>query len=367
MQDFPQSMKAYEAWLKQALGGVVDRSGLARKHKKMADGPFPFLRGTYWRYAETLLVDCPEIAKAPPILAVGDIHAENFGTWRDAEGRLVWGINDFDEAARMPYAADLVRLATSLVLAGHDSPRGAKAVCRVLLEGYREGLDDPQPIVIESTYGWLRKAVMRKRGERKAFWDKMEGLSPGRPPKGWREALAAAMPEPRLPMTIGPRLAGTGSLGRPRYVAVASWRGGPVVREAKALVPSAWCLAHKPRDTTLKLNAIAGGAYRAPDPHYGEANGVLVRRLSPNNRKIEVETGLAVMLSPRLIHLMWRDLAACHAGDTARAAAVRKHAATLETTTLAAWVEAAKARVMDDHAAFMATLARRPKTAQKRK
>ena len=160
MQDFPQSMKAYEAWLKQALGGVVDRSGLARKHKKMADGPFPFLRGTYWRYAETLLVDCPEIAKAPPILAVGDIHAENFGTWRDAEGRLVWGINDFDEAARMPYAADLVRLATSLVLAGHDSPRGAKAVCRVLLEGYREGLDDQQPIVIESTYGWLRKAVM---------------------------------------------------------------------------------------------------------------------------------------------------------------------------------------------------------------
>jgi uncharacterized protein (DUF2252 family) len=23
---------------------------------------------------------------------------ENFGAWRDVEGRLIWGINDFDEA-----------------------------------------------------------------------------------------------------------------------------------------------------------------------------------------------------------------------------------------------------------------------------
>lgn len=370
MQDFPGSMKTYEDWLKQALGGVVDRSGFARKRQKMAEGPFPFLRGTYWRYAETILVDCPEIAKTPSILAVGDIHAENFGTWRDAEGRLVWGVNDFDEAARMPYATDLVRLATSLVLAAHESTRGVKTVCRALLEGYREGLDAPQPIVIESAYGWLRKAVMRKRGDRKAFWEKMEGFTAGRPPAGWREALAASMPEPRLPMTIGPRLAGTGSLGRPRYVAVATWRGGPLVREAKALVASGWCLAHKPRDATLQLNAIAGGAYRAPDPHYAETNGVLVRRLSPNNRKIEVDGGLHVMLSPRLIRLMGRDLAACHAGDTARTAAVRKHAATLEVAVLAAWVGAARARVLDDYAAFKATPAKagaKGARAQKRK
>jgi len=32
------------------------------------------------------------------VLAVGDLHVENFGTWRDAEGRLIWGVNDFDES-----------------------------------------------------------------------------------------------------------------------------------------------------------------------------------------------------------------------------------------------------------------------------
>ncbi len=54
---------------------------------------------------------------APQVLAVGDMHLENFGTWRDADGRLVWGVNDFDEAAVMPYPLDLVRLAASIRLA----------------------------------------------------------------------------------------------------------------------------------------------------------------------------------------------------------------------------------------------------------
>ena len=49
--------------------------------------------------------------------SVGDLHIENFGTWRDAEGRLVWGVNDVDEACRLPYTNDLVRLGTSAMLA----------------------------------------------------------------------------------------------------------------------------------------------------------------------------------------------------------------------------------------------------------
>ena len=64
----------------------------------MAKGAFQFLRATYWRWAETIHDVCPELADAPQVLAVGDIHLENFGTWRDVDGRLVWGVNDFDEA-----------------------------------------------------------------------------------------------------------------------------------------------------------------------------------------------------------------------------------------------------------------------------
>ena len=55
--------------------------------------------------------------RSPEVLAVGDLHVENFGTWRDIEGRLIWGINDFDEVGRMPYTIDLVRLAASAHIA----------------------------------------------------------------------------------------------------------------------------------------------------------------------------------------------------------------------------------------------------------
>ena len=50
-------------------------------------------------------------------LAIGDLHVENFGTWRDKEGRLIWGVDDFDEAYSLPYTHDLVRLAASAEIA----------------------------------------------------------------------------------------------------------------------------------------------------------------------------------------------------------------------------------------------------------
>ena len=52
---------------------------------------------------------------APEVLAVGDLHLENFGTWRDTDGRLSWGINDLMRPTP-PYHRS-VRLAVSAKLA----------------------------------------------------------------------------------------------------------------------------------------------------------------------------------------------------------------------------------------------------------
>src|SRR6202040_1164104 len=90
---------------------------LELKHKRMAEGPFPFLRATFYRWAQLWPELCPRLAATPRGLGVGDLHVENFGTWRDSEGRLIWGVNDFDEACSLPYANDLVRLAVSAQLA----------------------------------------------------------------------------------------------------------------------------------------------------------------------------------------------------------------------------------------------------------
>ena len=111
---FKADNRAYEKWLRTQCD-VVDRD-LVRKHDRMKEIPFIFLRATFFRWAQRIEKVCPDLAEAPAVLSVGDVHVENFGTWRDAEGRLVWGINDFDEAADIPYPFDLVRLATSAFL-----------------------------------------------------------------------------------------------------------------------------------------------------------------------------------------------------------------------------------------------------------
>ena len=131
--DIHRSTDAYEEWLRHRLGGDLVEKALARKHEKMRKDAFSFLRATYWRWAETVLVVCPGAADAPPVLGVGDVHLENFGTWRDADGRLAGGVNDFDEAAEMPYVLDLIRLATSALLAAPDSGVAPAVICRALL------------------------------------------------------------------------------------------------------------------------------------------------------------------------------------------------------------------------------------------
>src|SRR5438132_7432168 len=105
----------YEAWLAERV--PVVKADLAHKHRAMSAGIFPFRRATVYRGADRWRAIAGDVAVAPTVLAVGDLHVENFGTWRDAEGRLVWGVNDFDEAWPLPYTNDLVRLATSALLA----------------------------------------------------------------------------------------------------------------------------------------------------------------------------------------------------------------------------------------------------------
>src|SRR5713226_6243198 len=116
--------RKYEQWLAQRT--TIVTGDLKLKHEFMAAAAFAFLRATFYRWLQIWTEVCPEVSRAPRVLAVGDLHIENFGTWRDADGRLAWGINDFDEVSHMPYAIDLVRLAASALLAGESEHLAVK-------------------------------------------------------------------------------------------------------------------------------------------------------------------------------------------------------------------------------------------------
>ena len=322
MANIQQSTKSYEDWLRAELAGDVDDHDLDRKHKKMRDNSFSFLRATYWRWAETVLDICPDAAGATEVLAVGDIHLENFGTWRDADGRLVWGVNDFDESAVMPFVLDLLRLATSAIVAGQPGGQSGSDVCSAILKGYRDGIAEPNPIVLDRDWAWLRALVVVSESERAKFWTKLEASPIKSAPSRYRKALDAARPDPSLKLVTARRVAGAGSLGRPRWVGRADWRGAPVVREAKALLTSSWCRSHAPHATQLRCAEIAGARFRAPDPWYNVHDGIVVRRLSPNNRKIEADDGTGAKLTIDMLRAMGRDLAAIHLGSGDRRSAI---------------------------------------------
>ena len=137
VRPFVEANADYERWLGARLR--LRRGDLERKHAAMAESRFPFLRATFYRWAERWPAICPELLEAPRVLAIGDLHVENFGTWRDLEGRLVWGINDYDEAWPLPYPNDLVRLMTSVVARDRaPRPRAStpEATAEAILRGY---------------------------------------------------------------------------------------------------------------------------------------------------------------------------------------------------------------------------------------
>ena len=142
---FVKDNDAYEAWLARHCD--VGRGRHQGTTQAQDDGKARslFLRATYFRWAGKIgsLVSGID-GCAPEVLAVGDLHLENFGTWRDEDGRLVWGVNDFDEAATMPYTLDLVRLVTSIQLAsGATTTSTTRQAAKAVLKGYREGLGRP--------------------------------------------------------------------------------------------------------------------------------------------------------------------------------------------------------------------------------
>src|SRR5450755_2452772 len=152
-----KATKTFEDWLRERVHIV--EPDLQFKHEQMAAALFPFFRATFYRWLQHWPEVCAELEKVPRILSVGDLHVENFGTWRDTEGRLVWGVNDFDEACLYPYTMDLVRLATSILLAAREERLAMKPKesAEAILAGYEQGMEAGGcPFVLGEHHEWLR-------------------------------------------------------------------------------------------------------------------------------------------------------------------------------------------------------------------
>jgi hypothetical protein len=288
------------------------------------------------------------------VLGVGDLHIENFGTWRDIEGRLVWGVNDFDEAAELPFTNDLVRLAAGAILAiqaGHLSVK-TKDLCDVVLDGYRKSLSaHGRPFVLEEENNWLRQIAFSELRDPVVFWDKMEKLPRMKKeiPASARDALEHLLPQPGLDYRVARRIAGLGSLGRVRLVAIAECDGGKVAREAKALVPSSVHWANSARGPAeLMYQTIINRAVRSPDPFVQLRGHWIVRRLSPHCCRIELNVLPQNRDELKLLFAMGWETANIHLGTRSALKPTRRYLDRLKPNCLSSAARDMAAAVTKD-------------------
>lgn len=323
-----KATESFENWL--AKHTQIVKLDLELKHREMTASVFSFLRATFYRWLQLWQEVCPDAASAPKLLAVGDLHVENFGTWRDIEGRLIWGINDFDEVYPMPYTIDLVRLVTSAHLATEEEHLAIRRrdASDAVLEGYQNGLENGgRPFVLGERHRWLRLLALNKLRDPVRFWKKMQSFPAfrGSVPADVRRELEKLLPEPGLSYACKQRVAGLGSLGHQRLVALAEWRGGYVAREAKALRPSACLWADGARSPEkIECSEIIARAVRVPDPFVRPYGSWLLRRLAPDCSRIELASLPEKKDEEQLLYSMGWETANVHLGSKNSLRAVEK-------------------------------------------
>ncbi|MBA3252021.1 MAG: DUF2252 domain-containing protein [Geodermatophilaceae bacterium] len=123
-QDEPAEADERETFIVEALVDAfsdlmaTDPGAFRTKFRKMAAEPFAFYRGSACLFYADVTAEEDRWAdeRTSRIWIQGDLHAENFGTYMDGSGVLIFDVNDFDEAYVGHFTWDLKRFAASVAL-----------------------------------------------------------------------------------------------------------------------------------------------------------------------------------------------------------------------------------------------------------
>jgi uncharacterized protein (DUF2252 family) len=225
---------------------------LALKYRKMAATPFGYFRGTNHIFH----ADWPGAAwleRMPAVWLNGDLHIENFGTYRGDNRLVYFDVGDFDDGALGPLGRDIMRFLVGVHMAGHEMGFGARRageLGRIFLEAYRAALAEGKARWIERrtaggvigelliklerrTQGdLLAKRTVLKKGKRRLRTDTGKALRlPTAEQARVRDFMARfarnrANPRFFNVLDVAQRVAGVGALGLKRYVVLVEGDGG---------------------------------------------------------------------------------------------------------------------------------------------
>ena len=158
----------------------ADPVAFRAKYRKMAADPHAFYRGSACVfYADVTRDEDPFTDEhSGRIWVHGDLHVENFGTYLNSDGRLVFDVNDFDEAYLGRFTWDLQRFAASLALVGWQKALPGEDVRRLIgkylrsylsqVDAYRHSDDDDFALHLDNTHGPIKLALVSARLQRRA-------------------------------------------------------------------------------------------------------------------------------------------------------------------------------------------------------
>ncbi len=314
-----------------------DPERLSMKYRNMRTSPFVFLRGTCHLFYERL----PKsgIFKSAPLTwNCGDMHLENFGSYKGDNRLAYFDMNDFDEAALAPLTTELVRLLTSILVGAESlstSQYEAYALCETLVDAYAQALALGKATWVErdTSHGIIHELLndLRTR-ERPTYLDKRTSIV-GRGKKRRRQinidgkkALAASdnqkaavtklihdyansRPNPAFfeVIDIARRIAGTGSLGVDRYVILVEGKGSPdgnYLLDLKNAMPSALAAnvkvrqpkweseAHRVVDIERRMQSVSMAFLTAVKMN---DSGYILRALQPLEDRISLNRNMHSM------------------------------------------------------------------------
>ncbi|MEU9507604.1 DUF2252 domain-containing protein [Micromonospora sp. NPDC048170] len=157
---------------------ALDPAAFRRKFRKMAASPFAFYRGSASLFYADQVGDFADDRflddRTSRVWIHGDLHAENFGTYMNGSGQLVFNVNDFDEAYVGPFSWDLKRLAASVALIGYAKALSDRAISDLVavfagaylteLRAIAAGGDDAiGSITLDNADGVLRRVLQQAR------------------------------------------------------------------------------------------------------------------------------------------------------------------------------------------------------------
>jgi uncharacterized protein (DUF2252 family) len=230
-----------------------DPEMLRLKFQKMQQDPFVFFRGSCHLFYEDFPNDS-KLNRAPKSWSCGDLHLENFGSYKGDNRLTYFDLNDFDEAILAPCTWDIARLVTSIFLAfpsNNNDLEQARSLGEIFLTAYANNLiaGKARWVEREIAEGLVKNLLEEARKiDREEFLEKRTVLdgkqrqilikeNKTRPvAEATKEKIkfciakfASQQPQPEFfqVIDIAWRIAGTGSLGLERYMVLVEGKGSP--------------------------------------------------------------------------------------------------------------------------------------------